>query len=65
MTVFGVTSKTTPCSLSHIVTAINPVRGKPLVKLLRPDEDDYFVLKPKHSGFYSTALDTLRRLVTQ
>jgi nicotinamidase-related amidase len=35
------------------------VRGRPLVQLLRPDEDDYFVLKPKHSGFFSTTLDTL------
>ncbi|MDQ3557257.1 MAG: cysteine hydrolase [Gemmatimonadota bacterium] len=35
------------------------VRGRPLVELLRPDEDDYFVLKPKHSGFFSTTLDTL------
>jgi nicotinamidase-related amidase len=35
------------------------VRGKPLVELLRPDQDDYFVLKPKHSGFYSTTLDVL------
>ena len=35
------------------------VRGKPVVELLRPDQDDYFVLKPKHSGFFSTALDTL------
>ena len=35
------------------------VRGKPLAELLKPDEDDYFVLKPKHSGFYSTTLDTL------
>lgn len=34
-------------------------RGKPVVELLRPDEDDYFVLKPKHSGFFSTVLDTL------
>ena len=34
-------------------------RGKPVVELLRPDEDDYFVLKPKHSGFFSTTLDTL------
>ena len=33
--------------------------GKPIVELLRPDEDDYFVLKPKHSGFFSTTLDTL------
>lgn len=35
------------------------VRGEPLVKLLQPGEDDYFVLKPKHSGFYSTSLDIL------
>ena len=35
------------------------VRGRPLVELLRPDEDDYFVLKPKHSGFFSTTLDML------
>jgi nicotinamidase-related amidase len=35
------------------------VRGRPLAQLLRPDEDDYFVLKPKHSGFFSTTLDTL------
>lgn len=28
------------------------VRGEPFVKLVSPDEDDYFVLKPKHSGFY-------------
>ena len=35
------------------------VRGKPVVELLRPDEDDYFVLKPKHSGFFSTTLDVL------
>ncbi|HYY56119.1 MAG TPA: isochorismatase family cysteine hydrolase [Pyrinomonadaceae bacterium] len=35
------------------------VRGKPVVKQLEPDEDDYFVLKPKHSGFFSTTLDTL------
>ena len=35
------------------------VRGKEIVELLRPDDDDYFVLKPKHSGFYSTTLDVL------
>ena len=35
------------------------VRGEPLARLLAPDDDDYFVLKPKHSGFYSTTLDTL------
>ncbi|MGA9771474.1 MAG: isochorismatase family cysteine hydrolase [Blastocatellia bacterium] len=35
------------------------VCGKPLADLLQPEEDDYFVLKPKHSGFFSTTLDTL------
>jgi nicotinamidase-related amidase len=33
--------------------------GRPIVQLLAPDEDDYFVLKPKHSGFFSTTLDIL------
>ncbi|CAF0883400.1 unnamed protein product [Adineta ricciae] len=33
--------------------------GKPLAKLLLPTEDDYFVLKPKHSAFYCTPLDIL------
>jgi nicotinamidase-related amidase len=35
------------------------VKGRPIVELLKPDDDDYFVLKPKHSGFYSTTLDVL------
>jgi nicotinamidase-related amidase len=35
------------------------VRGRPLVERLMPEADDYFVLKPKHSGFFSTTLDTL------
>jgi nicotinamidase-related amidase len=34
-------------------------RGQEIVSLLQPDEDDYFVLKPKHSGFFSTTLETL------
>lgn len=36
-----------------------PVRGRPLVELLKPEPDDYFVLKPKHSGFFSTTLEVL------
>ena len=35
------------------------VRGEPIARLLQPEEEDYFVLKPKHSGFFSTTLDTL------
>ena len=34
-------------------------RGRPVAELLIPDEEDYFVLKPKHSGFFSTTLDIL------
>ena len=37
----------------------NNVAGKPIAELLTPDEQDYFVLKPKHSAFYSTTLDLL------
>jgi nicotinamidase-related amidase len=37
----------------------NGVRGKPVVERLRPDAEDYFVLKPKHSAFYSTTLGLL------
>lgn len=37
------------------------VRGEPLARLLHPDPDDYFVLKPKHSAFFETTLDTLLR----
>jgi nicotinamidase-related amidase len=35
------------------------VRGQPLTELLQPEPDDYFILKPKHSGFFSTNLETL------
>ena len=35
------------------------VPGEPLVRTLLPDDDDYFVLKPKHSAFFATTLDTL------
>jgi nicotinamidase-related amidase len=37
------------------------VAGRPIVELLQPEDDDYFVLKPKHSGFFSTTLDVLLR----
>jgi nicotinamidase-related amidase len=35
------------------------VRGRVLGERLAPAADDYFVLKPKHSGFFATTLDTL------
>jgi nicotinamidase-related amidase len=36
-------------------------RGKEVARLLAPLRRDYFVLKPKHSAFYSTTLDVLLR----
>ncbi len=35
--------------------------GRPIVDRLRPEAEDYFVLKPKHSAFFATTLDTLLR----
>jgi nicotinamidase-related amidase len=33
--------------------------GQEIARLLHPGRDDYFVLKPKHSGFQYTTLDVL------
>jgi nicotinamidase-related amidase len=33
--------------------------GRPMVEKLKPQREDYFVLKPKHSGFFASPLDTL------
>jgi len=35
------------------------VRGEPVARLLAPDADDYFVLKPKSSAFFGTTLHSL------
>jgi nicotinamidase-related amidase len=35
--------------------------GRPIAQILLPEEEDYFVLKPKHSGFYATPLELLLR----
>lgn len=43
--------------LGHVLADGCP--GKPIAQLLRPGPEDYFVLKPKHSGFQFTTLDVL------
>ena len=47
--------------LAHIVSdsTKSDAPGRELSRLLVPSSDDYVVLKPKHSGFYSTTLDTI------
>lgn len=34
-------------------------RGAPIVHAIAPEADDYCLLKPRHSGFYATPLETL------
>ena len=48
-------------TVDHCLSADS--RGREIVETLRPDDDDYFVLKPKHSGFFSTTLETLLHYV--
>jgi nicotinamidase-related amidase len=43
--------------LSHCVS--ETCKGREIAQLLFPDDDDYFILKPKHSAFFSTNLETL------
>jgi nicotinamidase-related amidase len=47
--------------LRRLVEHCRKGKAREIVDLLRPEEDDYFVLKPKHSGFFSSSLETLLR----
>ena len=44
-------------TVSHCTARSSP--GHRVSRRLRPTARDYFVLKPKHSGFFDTTLDTL------
>ena len=44
-------------TVAHCTARSSP--GRLVSRRLRPTSRDYFVLKPKHSGFYGTTLDTL------
>ncbi len=39
------------------------IPGEPVARLLAPDGEDYFVLKPANSGFFATPLDALLKLM--
>lgn len=39
------------------------VPGREMVRQVLPDSEDYLVLKPKHSAFYATPLDTLLQYI--
>jgi nicotinamidase-related amidase len=44
-------------TVAHCTARSSP--GRRVSHRLRPSSRDYFVLKPKHSGFFGTTLDTL------
>lgn len=44
-------------TVAHCTARSSP--GRRVSERLRPTRRDYFVLKPKHSGFFDTTLDTL------
>jgi nicotinamidase-related amidase len=44
-------------TVAHCTARSSP--GRLVSQRLRPTSRDFFVLKPKHSGFYDTTLDTL------
>jgi nicotinamidase-related amidase len=44
-------------TVAHCTSPRSP--GRRVSRRLRPTRHDYFVLKPKHSGFFDTTLDTL------
>jgi nicotinamidase-related amidase len=44
-------------TVAHCTARASP--GRRVAQRLRPTSRDYFVLKPKHSGFFDTTLDTL------
>ena len=44
-------------TVAHCTAPSSP--GRRVSRRLKPTSRDYFVLKPKHSGFFDTTLDTL------
>ena len=44
-------------TVTHCTARTSP--GREVSRRLRPTSHDYFVLKPRHSAFYDTTLDTL------
>ncbi|TDL30930.1 cysteine hydrolase [Jeotgalibacillus sp. S-D1] len=43
----------------NIIEECRKKPGKEVIEKILPDEDDYFIIKPKHSGFFGTQLDIL------
>ncbi|MGI8314868.1 isochorismatase family cysteine hydrolase [Halobacillus mangrovi] len=46
-------------NVSDLIDECRKGPGEPLIEKILPDEDDYFIIKPKHSGFFGTQLGIL------
>jgi nicotinamidase-related amidase len=46
-------------NLGKIIELCRNEKSDPIFKQLLPGDNDYFLIKPKHSAFYGTALNTL------
>ncbi|WP_312099095.1 isochorismatase family cysteine hydrolase [Niallia sp.] len=47
---------------AELIKVIDYCRNKksePVIDKIKPDDSDYFLIKPRHSAFYGTALQTL------
>lgn len=54
---FGIWRSDFKSVVNHCIAKAS--KGSEISRLLQPSDDDYFVLKPKHSGFFSTTLNVL------
>ncbi|MFE8704192.1 isochorismatase family cysteine hydrolase [Cytobacillus sp. FJAT-54145] len=46
-------------NLHKIIDLCTNEQSKSVIETIHPSEKDYFLIKPKHSAFYGTALNTL------
>ena len=42
-----------------IIDTCKNERNGPLIETIKPQQDEFFLIKPKHSAFYGTTLNTL------
>ncbi|MDF9758589.1 nicotinamidase-related amidase [Peribacillus simplex] len=42
-----------------IIDTCKNEKNGPLIETIKPQQDEFFLIKPKHSAFYGTALNTL------
>lgn len=45
--------------VENVIEVCRNERGQEVVEQVLHEKDDFFIIKPKHSGFYSTQLDIL------